>query len=176
MKREQILKKFQAKARTLAAAKRKDRYIKVVGKLKRAKLIDAPDIAKYGGPVDLEDVLWAGTLEARILEVLPALILTRPKYLRIYRMPEDLKQVVDELRMGGGDREFRGIPAKDYCKWLSNGVGGVSRLKTFRLHQEEIQRLKSLRVILGVRSDVEVLRRALQLLEKSTGESPENLG
>lgn len=166
MIRKEILKKFQAKARTLAAAKRKDRFVHVLGKLKRAKLLDAPDIREYGGPVAIEDVLWAGTIEPRILEVLPALMATRPKYLRAYHVPDDLQRVVDDIHAGNARQEFRGIPASDYCKWLPSGGHTTSRLKTFRMHQVEIQRLNNLRLALGVRSDAEVLRRALILLER----------
>lgn len=165
-------KKFQAKARVLAAAKKKDRFVHVVGKLKRAKLLDAPDIREYGGPVGIEDALWAGTIEPRILEVLPALIATRPKYLRLYRVPEDLKRVVAEIHAGNAHQEFRGIPPKDYCKWLPQGRYGASRLKTFRMHQSEIQLLKKLRLTLGVRSETEVLRQALSLLGRATAGAP----
>ena len=167
MKRDELLKKFQAKARTLVAAKRKARFRYVVGKLKRAKLLDAPGIPEYGGPIEIEDVLWAGTFEPRILEVLPALITTRPKYLRIYQMPEDLRQVLDGIRIGNICLPFRGISPKEYSKWLPREGRGSARLKTFRMHQDEIQQLKRLRIALGLRSDAEVLRQALYRLQQS---------
>ncbi len=165
---DKILKKFQAKARMLAAAKRTDRFVHVVGKLKRAKLLDAPDIPEYGGPVEIEDALWAGTIEPRILEVLPALIATRPKYLRMYKTPQDLKIIVSEILSGNAHQEFRGIPSSEYCKWLPKKSRGASRLKTFRMYQDEIELLKNLRTALGVRSDTEVIRQALHLLKRST--------
>lgn len=162
-----ILKKFQAKAKALAAAKRKDRFLHVVGKLKRARLLDAPEIPEYGGPVTLDDALWAGEIEPRILEVLPALMATRAKYLRTYTVPDDLREVVEAINQGNPQREFRGIPVKDYCQWLPKEKRNASRLKTFRMKQVDIERMKRLRTILAVSSDSEVLRQALSFLEDS---------
>lgn len=170
MKEDKILKKFQARAKALAAAKREDRFVHVIGKLKRAKLLDATEIPEYRGPVELADVLWAGTIEPRVLEVLPALMATKPKYLRTYGMPEDLKQIVEGIHRGNAFQEFRGIPPKDYCQWLPQSRFRVSQLKTFRLYQEDIHRLKRLRDKLGIKSDTEVLRHALSFLEQSTRE------
>ena len=135
---------------------------------------DAPDIREYNGPVDLEDVLWAGKFEPRILEVLPALVATRPKYLRIYKVPEDLNKVLAEINAGDARQTFRGVPAKDYLKWLPPSSYGAPRLKTFRMRPSELQRLKTLRITLGVRSDAEVLRQALSLLERATEQGAKN--
>ena len=164
---DKILKKFRAKAKALAAAKKDARFAHVVGKLKRAKLLDAPEIPEYVGPVALDDVLWAGTIEPRILEILPALMATRPKFFRTYTVPDDLQQVVHDIHTEDSQLEFRGIPATDYRRWLPEGGTKVARLKTFRMHQEDIQRLKRLRAKLPARSDAEVLRRALSFLEQS---------
>ena len=163
-----MFKKFQAKARILASAKKKNRYLHVMGKLKSAKLLDSPEIPEFRGPVEIKDVLWAGNIEPRILEVLPALLINRPKYLRVYNIPHDLKCVLEGIRTDNALLDFRGIPPKNYCKWLSPKSSGGTRLKTFRMRASEIQQLKSLRIALNVQSEAEVLRRALNLLERTS--------
>lgn len=167
MKQKELIKKFQKKALALRAAKKTQRYRRVVGKLKRAKLIDAPDIPDYGGPVELDDVLWAGKIEPRILEVLPTLMVTRPKYLRAYKTPEDLKTIIQQIRAGKATAEFRGVPPHDYCKWLPEKAFGSSRLKTIRMRPNEIQMIHTLKSKLQVRSDADVIRRGLELLNAS---------
>jgi hypothetical protein len=168
MTKNELIKKFQKKAVALRKAKKTQRYLRVVGKLKRAKLIDAPGIPDYGGPVELTDVLWAGKIEPRILEVLPTLIVTRPKYLRVYQTPKDLKTVVDQIRTGKATAHFRGVAPKDYCKWLPENAVGSSVLKTIRMRPEEIQMIRNLKSKLGVRSDADVIRKGLELLNTAT--------
>jgi hypothetical protein len=166
MTREELLVRFRAKASKIAAAKAGVRYRCVVGKLKRARLLDAPDVPEYGGPVELEAVLWAGTLEPRILEVLPALMLRRPKFLRNYGLPDDLEKVLIAIRNGRATEPFRGVAAQNYLRWVNKKTS--VRLKTFRLHSEDILRLQSLKIRLGETSETAVLRRALIALDRNS--------
>jgi len=167
MTKNELIKKFQKKALALRAAKKTQRYLRVVGKLKRAKLIDVPDVPDYGGPVELNDVLWAGKIEPRILEVLPTLMVTRPKYLRAYKTPDDLKAIMQQIRAGKPTDTFRGVPPKDYCKWLPERAMGSSVLKTIRMRPDEIQVIRNLKSKLGFRSDADVIRRGLEILNAS---------
>lgn len=165
MTKNELIKKFQKKALALRAAKKTKRYQRVLGKLKRAKLLEAPGVPEYGGPVELDDVLWAGKIEPRILEVLPSLMMTRPKYLRAYKTPEDLKAVIQQIRAGKATDAFRGVSPRDYCKWLPEKALGSSKLKTIRMRPGEIQLIQHLKSRLGVRSDAEVIRKGLELLK-----------
>ena len=167
MTREELLTAFRKKARAIRKAKATARYAHVVGRLKRAKLLDVPDVPEYGGPVDLEDAIWAGKIEPRILEVLPALLVTHPKFFRTYRIPEDLSRAIDGMRRGNVQISFRGISPEDYCRWLPQSYRAKTKLKTFRMSTDEINLLKSVREKLRVNSDTEVVRRALELLSKS---------
>jgi hypothetical protein len=168
MNREEIIHQFRKKAEKLAAAKKENRFRHVIGKLKCARLLDAPGIPEYRGPVDIKDVLWAGKIEPRVLEVLPALMIRRPKFLRSYEIPEDLEKVLVGIRRGKAHEPFRGVSPERYLRWLD---GRGSQLKTFRMQNEDIRLLKSLRIKLRESSDIAVLSKALIALadkEKDT--------
>ena len=79
---------------------------------------------------------WAGEVEPRILELLPALLIKKPSFFEERTtLPDDLAQVVRALRRGEVPAEFRGIPGADLARWLPRlgGSGAApSRLRCFR--------------------------------------------
>ena len=78
----------------------------------------------------LKDVLKAGELEPRILELLPAVMTLMPEALQFAKgdIPRDLAQVIKDIQTRSEvTKPFRGIPAKKYCHWLQSPVMDIAR-------------------------------------------------
>lgn len=115
----------------------------------------------------MEDVLWVGELEPRVLELLPALIVKTPSLFESVReLPEDLRDAVRSLRRNETPAPFRGIPGEDLLRWLPlvGHRGKVpTRTKPFRLRPEDLLLLRELSERLGV-TETEVVRLGLRQL------------
>jgi hypothetical protein len=121
-------------------------------------------------PVSVEDVLWAGDLEPRLLELLPALIIERPAmFTGLEELPVDLSEVVKALRQNRLPPDFRQIPGRDVFRWLGRfgrvrGEGkGPSRLKSFRFTPADQRLIDDLARELEL-TETDVIRRALRTL------------
>jgi hypothetical protein len=152
----------------LARARRDPRYRRVMGRYVAAGLLTTTvAIEPYREPIELADALWAGELEPRILELLPALIVKRPSlFVDVTTLPADLRDVVKALRNHLEPNEFRGVPGAALRRWLpAVGHRGKlpSRLKSFRLQADDLELLAKLTKKLGV-SQTTVLRRGLRQL------------
>jgi hypothetical protein len=160
----------------IARAKRDPRYRRVIGRYLAAGLLTTTlDVAPHRRPVEVDDVLWAGSLEPRILELLPALIVKRPAlFADVAKLPDDLATAVRSLRMNREPGEFRGIPGADLLRWLpSVGQRGKlpSRLKSFRLRPDDLALLERLSQTLGL-SQTNVVRRGLRQLASARQGDP----
>jgi hypothetical protein len=128
------------------------------------------EVDTHDRPIGVADVLWAGHAEPRLLELLPALIVKRPGlFSDVHELPEDLAEVVSELRRDHEPGAFRGIPGHDIHRWLPRvGRKGKvpARLKSFRLTPEDQRLLERISKELGV-SATEVIRRGLRALSCS---------
>lgn len=164
-------KRYQA----LRQKQRDPRFKKVMGRLVAAKLLttNLEGIRPHDKPVPLEDALWAGTVEPRITELLPAVLVKKPGILRLPKdLPDDLAEIVHAIRHGRQPPSFRGVAPEQYLPWVTEvGRKGKSPsvLKSFRFKHEDVLRLARLRKSLPARSDTEVIRMALELLESSAG-------
>jgi len=144
------------------------RYKRVLGRYLASGLFTTNmDVEPYRGAITVEDALWAGRVEPRVLELLPALIVKRPSlFVNATRLPPDLRAVVHALRRNERPPDFRGIPGAALLRWLpSVGHKGKlpSRLKAFRLQADDLALLDRLSVELDL-SQTDVLRRALRSL------------
>lgn len=142
------------------------RYRRVMGRLIGAGLLTSNEaLPTHPGPVSVRDALWAGMVEPRILELLPALLVKRPSmFTHRDRLPEDLATVVGALRRNREPEDFRGIPGRDLLQWLPRvGRRGKlpSRLKSFRLQAADVELLDRLSGELQI-SQTAVLRRGLR--------------
>jgi len=160
------------RAASIARRRRSDRYRRVLGRYVSAGLLTTNyDVELNRDPMAIKDVLWAGEIEPRLLELLPAIVVKRPSLLTdAGDLPRDLAQVVASLRKNETPDDFRGIPGADLQRWLPR-VGHKdklpSRLKSFRLQHDDTLLLSDLQDKLGI-SQTEVLRRALRSLAAST--------
>ena len=169
---------LQARARVrLRALRRKHRdprFRTVMGRFIEDGLLETniEGIVRRREPVSLADALWAGTVEPRIMELLPAVLVKRQGLLRLPKeLPEDVAEVIHAIRHAKPGPSFRGIPPEQYLPWVTK-VGRKGRspsvLKSFRFQHDDVLRLARLRASLPARSDTEVIRMALELIEAVT--------
>lgn len=148
--------------------RRDPRYKRVLGRLASAGLLITNEkVRPYTKPVRLTDALFAGEIEPRVFELLPALVIKKPSlFLEVRKLPPDLAAAVRALRRNETPEAFRGIPGADLMKWLPR-VGHrhklPSRLKSFRFSPADAELLKRVSLALGL-SETETLRRGLRLL------------
>lgn len=153
-----LKKQFEARAKRIEQARKSIRFRQVIGKLKKGNYLIAPDYNEFPGPVDLEDVLWAAQYEKRILEVLPGILKSRPKFLRVRTLPTDLEQVIRKLDSTEKQPSFRGVLPEKYMRWVKR----KSKLKNYRFTDSELFKLAELSQVYG--SEIGVLREAIKLL------------
>lgn len=130
----------------------KPRFKKILGRLVKLKLLQTtmehiPNTIK----MDVKDYLWAGQYESRILELIPALILKKPgmfKKFNLVDLPEDLRQVVKDIKAGVQPQSFRKVPAKKFVRWIEHvghkGKKPVSQ-KNVRINTQDQEVLNALK-------------------------------
>jgi hypothetical protein len=147
---------------------RDPRFVTVMGRFVReGLLVTNRKHRAHKNRLHVSDVLWAGELEPRLLELLPALLVKRPAmFVNTKDLPTDLDDVVRSLKRDTIPKDFRGIPGTDVHRWLRR-VGhrgkAPSRLKSFRFTPSDQRLLERLSEKLGI-SETEVVRRALRTL------------
>lgn len=163
---EEIKKRARARNARYEKARRDPRYTKVIGRFTSEGLLEAPGVVPTRGMVTLEDALWVGEVEPRVLELLPALMIRRPKLLAHHEaLPDDLREVVSELRRGRAHTCFRSIEPQKYAPWLERlgrKKGMPSVLKSFRFTTEDAAILEALSRRWGV-GETEAIRKALRI-------------
>jgi hypothetical protein len=166
--RTELQRRARRKLLAIQRRRRDERYQKVVGRFVADGLLHTnQDVPPYTHPIHVEDVLWAGEVEPRLFELLPALIVKQPSmFVDVSALPADLAQAVRRLRRNLDPAPFRNIPGDRLRHWLPRvgRVGAVpARLKSFRLKPEDLRLLSALAAQLGV-SETEVVRRGLRAL------------
>jgi hypothetical protein len=164
----------RAKRRLAEVTRRRGdpRYRRILGRFKSAGLLTTNfDVPENRKPIAIGDALWAGDLEPRILELLPALIVKKPSlFVDTADLPKDLAAAVQALRRNETPDTFRGIPGRDVAKWLPRvGHQGKrpTRLKCFRFTVEDLVLLRVLSREHGL-SETETIRHALRSLARES--------
>ncbi|HKO47630.1 MAG TPA: hypothetical protein VJV79_07900 [Polyangiaceae bacterium] len=176
----ELVARARARYAKIQRQRRDPRYRRVVGRLIGAGLLSTNDgTIPHRNAIGVADALWAGELEPRILELLPALLIKRPSLFEDATvLPDDLAHVVRALRRAEVPPDFRGISGADLARWLPRlGRSGTvpSRLRCFRFSADESRLLSQLGRELHT-TEVAVLRRALRelgaavLKERATSE------
>ncbi len=163
-----LVERARARYAKLERQRRDPRYRRVMGRFVAAGLLSSNEpITPTRGAIAVADALWAGEIEPRILELLPALLIKKPAFFADRTaLPADLERVVRALRRAEIPDEFRGIPGADLARWLPRlGRSGTmpSRLRCFRLSADDSRLLAQLSRELGT-TEVAVLRRSLREL------------
>ncbi|MBI2609460.1 MAG: hypothetical protein HYW47_07715 [Deltaproteobacteria bacterium] len=159
------MKQAKLQAEKMNALRRDPRYQKVIGRLVYEKLLFSKDILPNRYFVTLEEALWVSKIEPRISELLPAILLKRPRlFWATQPPPKDLIQVIKELKKGRAHSIFRGVLPYQYERWLER-VGRKGKrpgvLKTFRLKQEDLKMLQMLQKKWNI-TEISVIRKVLK--------------
>ncbi|SRR6266536_2551369 len=168
MRADDVRERARRKMIGLRRRRRDPRYSRTLGRFVEAGLLASNQpVLRHHEPLRVADVLWAGEVEPRFLELLPALLVKRPSMLiDPQNLPDDLSRVVRRLRRNLVPDDFRGLPGADIYRWLPR-VGHKdkfpARLKSFRLKPEDLRLLEHLSQALGI-SETEVIRRSLRQL------------
>lgn len=97
-----------------------------------------------------DEINFASELEARISEVLPALVRRYPSVIADpENMPESLKAILEEIRnTGKASRPFRGISPDNYMTWVNEFKKPNSKDRqirvNFRFSHEDRERMERL--------------------------------
>ena len=171
MRPDELQRRAKARLAQLERRRADARYRRVMGRLIGAGLLTSNEaLSSRREPVSVQDALWAGEVEPRILELLPALLVKRPSmFTHRDALPEDLAAVVGALRRSREPEDFRGIPGRNLLQWLPRvGRRGKlpSRLKSFRLQAGDVELLDRLSAELGI-SQTAVLRRGLRAVART---------
>ena len=161
------------KLRALERARKDDRYQTVLGRLAHENLLAVNFIRPTRVRPTVEDALWAAEFEPRILELLPGILLRRPKlFLQTKELPIDLREVLRDLKIGKAEKDFRGVPAQKYKFWAEF----CSRVKkpklvqkNYRWSQEDMECIEKLKTLWNISNDTQVLRKALRIAQPAAG-------
>ncbi len=147
-------------------------FQRVVAKLVHAGVLvsNRPSPRPPPGPLPLSSYLKAGEREPRILEVLPAVVLKKPRLVAIDDMPDELAVALAALREHAENPpDFRGVPGAQYRRWVEKiGKKGAAptRMKTLRLTVADSRTLENLRQHYVGQTDTEIIRAGLRELER----------
>lgn len=168
-----LQQKAQSQLDELRVARSDPRYQRAIGALVGASVLSTNE--RYRVPraaPRLSDALFAGTVEPRVFEVLPAVVIKMPRLFKLpKKLPADLQAVVHAVGHGLELPDYKGVPARRYVAWverLGRPGRGPTVMRSFRLKPKDLERLRVLKEQLGASSETEVLRRALIALERTT--------
>lgn len=134
MTKFQLQKKAQKKFRLLQKQRRDPRYLNVIGRLVHEGLLDGSEVVPARARVTVDDALWAGEVEPRVYELLPAIVFRHPRML-LQTRPCDHLGSRDELRRGRAQTKFRGVPPEKYVRWVTYvGRNKVKRPAVAKTH------------------------------------------
>ena len=162
-----LIRKAKIQYAKIAKGRESPRFKKVIGRLMRAKLFQAQDgVQLYSGKLSIKDYIWVGNFEPRIFELLPALVIKKPSLFEdLENCPDDLVQIVKEIRSGQATTDYHGISPRNYLRWVPLvGHKGreASQLKSFRFSSSDSELLHFLN--LKGYSEIGAVREGLRLL------------
>ena len=164
---EKLIARAKEKDLLLTKNRKSTRYKKILGRLVAMNLLRTTDEFIHNlEKMKLSDLLWAGKIEPRILELIPAIAVKKPSVIAgLENAPPDLKTVISEIKSANPVSKFRHVAPRDYLQWLGS-VGqrnkNPTKLKSFRFQQEDLALLNSFK--LKGMSEIEAVRKGLKLL------------
>ena len=129
-------------------------YIRVIGLLSGLGFLVSSDVKPAAtSKVDIATVINIGLrIEPRVIEVLPAAVLSFPKsFLHLEKMPQELKTVISALKKGETGPGFENISFDKFLEAVRRPIKNKKRklleekriAKTFRFSPLAIQELKA---------------------------------
>ena len=164
-----IVELIKKKAVEVSAKQNTPIYKNVIGKFVAYGILFHNKIGPYKGPIKLKDVLDVGEIEYRVLEVLPAVLLKRPKLINDKsNMPEDLKNILVQIKKNKVVDSFRDVPPEKYLYWIDK-IGRknikTNMIKSFRFTTEDLEVFERIKIKNKILSDIDVIRLALKSLD-----------
>ncbi|MCO6431598.1 MAG: hypothetical protein J5J00_12115 [Deltaproteobacteria bacterium] len=156
-----IKAKSKAISDEVRAQKDSSTYKRVIGVLSGLGFLVAPGMKQTpAAKVDFMDALKVGMeLEPRVLEVLPAAVLSYPKtFLHFEKAPQVFRAIVDALRYGRTGPDFQSISFQRFYEAADRATGSSKRKivserkipRTFRLSASALKALSSRAKMLGI--------------------------
>lgn len=126
---EALIKKAREKARLDNEREQQPFFVQTIAWFHYLGLIRHNLILPHRHHPHLRDVLAAGEMEPRILELLPAIMIQLPEALRFTKrdIPPDLARVLKDIQQRAECAPFRGVPPQKYCHWLGAPIMDVAR-------------------------------------------------
>jgi hypothetical protein len=117
-----FIARAELRLRRIERARRDPRFSRVLGRLIQAGHLRTNfEVEPNETAIRVADALWAGEVEPRILELLPALLVNAPSLFEdAADTPDDLAEVVQSLCCGETPNDFRGIPGHDILRRLAS--------------------------------------------------------
>jgi len=169
MKRAQLIANARLNATKDARAYGTEPFRRVIGAFTHAGLLkNNLGIEGEKAKITLDEVLWAGEFEPRLHELLPAVLIKKPGFIKLTKTPPDLETVLRQMRHNRVPDAFRGMPGEKLMEWIPK-IGHKdklpSRLKSFRFQADDVKILEELTKREG-KNETEVVREALRLFKK----------
>ncbi len=126
---DEIIRKAADKARADVVLAQEPYFIHTAAWFHYLGILKHNTILPHRYHPDLDDVLKAGELEPRILELLPAVLILLPEAVRLRKrdIPDDLAAVIDDIQHRRDCKPWRGIPPQKYCHWLHAPIMDIAR-------------------------------------------------
>ena len=126
---EQIIKNAQERAQADEAMTQQPFFVETIAWFHYLGILKHNKILPHRYHPDLQDMLKAGELEPRVLELLPAILILLPEAVQVKKgeMPRDLSAVIANIKHRRVCKPFRGIPPEKYCHWLNAPVMDIAR-------------------------------------------------
>ena len=126
---EKIIKKAADKAFGDDELARQPYFIQTIAWFQYLGLLKHNTILPHRYHPELGDVLKAGAVEPRVLELLPAVLMLLPEAVRHKKrdIPKDLAAVIDDIQNRRDSKTFRGVPPEKYRHWLKAPIMDIAR-------------------------------------------------
>jgi hypothetical protein len=132
--------------------RRSPSYVRVIGVLSGLGFLVAPGIRKLANSkVTIEEAMSIGlAVEPRVLEVLPAAMLSFPRsFMHLEKAPQELIEVTQALRLGKRGNDFFGVPFQKIVEAANHPIKNRKRKvlderrisRTFRFSQQSLNAL-----------------------------------
>lgn len=170
MKASDLQRRAQAARKKRLILVSDERYKKVMGRLVYEQVLRVPTVQEASAPVSLEAALWVGEFEPVVLELLPSLLVLRPEmFAKPLVLPEDLKEVIGNLKRGKSISSFRGVSSDQIQQWmrlLPGASSSYSVMRSYRWTPSDLRLLSGIQAQLQC-TETEVLRKAIEHFYRS---------
>jgi len=136
MDRKELIKRAQKLEIETRYKRRQPFFRNTMSLFKYLGLLRIKGVGEKRTKITLAETLKAAELEPRIYEMLPAILVCIPEIFEAldpYSFPDDLNQLLEDIKLRRPLGTFRGIPAEKYMHWMnSKAIEMAARRLHFR--------------------------------------------